>query len=175
MGTQGPWAARPKYPPYLPHPVTPSSGLLCDRGANVPQGVLWASAPDVQSGWNALPCLHSVFKTPSKGTSQSGFGQGQCSEALVLQSQAQNPVHWVEKPLSGLRAQHPEITGLQRLPFIVHPTLAWRRGAPGHAPLCCHPPGTEGPGTSAPRHQDPPAPLSPLPLPPGASSLPPGF
>lgn len=33
-------------------------------------------------------------------------------------------------------------------------------GSPGHALLCCYPPGTEGPGASSPCLQDPPAPFS---------------
>ena len=73
-----------------------------------------------------------MYKTQCKVTSWSGFGQGQCPEALVLQSWAQNPVHWVEKPVSGLRAQVLERTDLQCLPFA--PTLAQGRGVPGTPP-----------------------------------------
>lgn len=73
-------------------------------------------------------------RTPSKVTCWSGLGQGQSSEVLVLQSQAQNPVPQVKKPVSGLRAQDPERTGLQCLPFAIHSTLAWRRGPQGMPP-----------------------------------------
>lgn len=154
----------------------PHSGLLSDGGANTSHEVLGGSAPAVQSGWNALSCLHSVFRTPPKVTCWSGLGQGQSSEVLVLQSQAQNPVPQVKKPVSGLRAQDPERTGLQCLPFAIHSTLAWRRGPQGMPPCAVthlalgalvlpllvfrtllHPS------------------VTPPPPPPGTSSLPPGF